>query len=155
MTTNLYRARGENRPGGDANIKTLAATIPFDGSQGMGDEVPGPAHLFASALAACILKNVERFSHMLPAEYSHASVEVELERQDSPPRIIRATYQLDVDTDEPTARCELFHKNIVKYGTISNTVALACELSGSMRAHRSDGQVEEIEIRSSGGAEAE
>jgi uncharacterized OsmC-like protein len=150
MPANIYRARGENQPGGDAHVATLAATIPFDGSQGMGTKVPGPAHLLASALAACILKNVERFSHMLPAEYSRASVEVELERQDSPPRIIRANYQLDIETDEPTARCELLHKNIVKYGTISNTIALACELSGSMRAHRSDGTVEEIEVRSSG-----
>lgn len=74
MPTNVYRARGENQPGGEASITTLAATIPFDGSQGMGPDVPGPAHLFASALAACILKNVERFSHMLPAEYSRAAV---------------------------------------------------------------------------------
>jgi len=145
MTNNLYRAHGETQPGGDAHVTALAATIPFDGSQSMGELVPGPAHLLASALAACVLKNVERFSHMLPFEYSAATVDVELERQDNPPRIIRASYILDVDTDEPAQRCKLFHKNIMKFGTVSNTLAQACELSGSMRARRTDGEIEEIE----------
>lgn len=139
-----YLASGQTQPGGDAQITTLAATIPFDGSQTVGDEVPGPAHLLASALAACVLKNVERFSQMLPFEYSGASVEVVLERQDNPPRIIRASYELEVDTDEAADRCRLLHKNIRKYGTISNTLALACTLAGSMRARRSDGRVEDV-----------
>lgn len=145
MTVLRYRARGETQPGGKAQVTTLAATIPFDGSTTMGDEVPGPAHLLASALAACVLKNVERFSHMLPFEYSKASVDIELQRQASPPRIVRANYALVVETAEPAARCQLLHKNIAKFGTISNTLALACELSGEMRARRPDGNVELIE----------
>ena len=145
MTATPYTAHGETEPGGDAHVTTLAATIPFDGSRGMGDEVPGPAHLLASALAACVLKNVERFGHMLPFDYSAASVDVTLERQNSPPRIIRSSYTLDVTTDEPAARCLLLHRNVKKFGTISNTLALASELSGSLRAHRSDGSVEEID----------
>lgn len=150
MTDNRYHARGETQPGGEAHIVTLAATIPFDGSPTMGDQVPGPAHLLASALAACVLKNVERFSHMLHFEYSKAHVQVELERRDSPPRIVRATYTLDVNTDEAAKRCRLLHKNIRKFGTISNTLALACELSGAMRAHRSNGDIDATDDTSSG-----
>ena len=101
MTMNLYRAKGFNAPGTDARIETLQATIAFDGTQGMGDAVPGPAHLLASSLAACLLKNVERFHHMLPFEYSAGSVEVELERRDAPPAIVRARYLLEVHSDEP------------------------------------------------------
>ena len=142
---NLYRAHGETRPGGDAHATTLAATIPFDGSSSMGPDIPGPAHLVASALAACVLKNVERFSQMLPFEYSAATVNVTLERENSPPRIVSATYVLNVSTDESAPRCKLLHKNIRKYGTISNTLALACELGGSMQATRTNGDVEEIE----------
>lgn len=142
---NRYRAHGKTQPGGEAHINTQEATIAFDGSRTMGTEVPGPAHLMASALAACILKNVERYSHILPFEYSSATVEVELEREESPPLIIRATYALEINTDEPSPRCKLFHKNILKYGTISNTLALACELSGSMRARRADGDTEKID----------
>lgn len=145
MTAKPYAAHGETKPGGDAHITTLAATIPFDGSRGMGDQVPGPAHLLASALAACVLKNVERFSQMLPFEYSAASVDVVLERRDSPPRIVRSSYTLHVSTEEPAARCRLLHRNVRKFGTISNTLALASELSGSMRACRADGSSEEID----------
>ncbi len=145
MTQNLYRAHGEASPGGNAHINALAATIPFDGSSSMGAAVPGPAHLLASALAACVLKNVERFSHILPFAYTGATVDVTLERQDNPPRITRASYVLDISTDEPAARCRLLHRNIAKFGTISNTLALACEVLGSVRAHREDGGVEPID----------
>ncbi len=144
MTTNTYTARGFNTPGGDAKVETLRATIEFDGSRGMGDAVPGPAHLLAGSLAACLLKNVERFHHMLPFEYSEASAEIELERRDSPPAIIRASYVLVVHTEEPPGRCELLHKNIRTYGTITNTMAEACELEGVLRAIRDDGSQEEF-----------
>lgn len=144
MTTNLYKAKGSNAPGGDAQVETLQATIEFDGSQGMGDAVPGPAHLLAGSLAACLLKNVERFHHMLPFEYTQATAEVELERRDSPPAIVRASYVLEVQTDEPAPRCELLHKNVRKYGTITNTLDAACELTGTLRAVRADGSAEEF-----------
>ncbi|MDP3068306.1 MAG: hypothetical protein Q8M72_06500, partial [Methylocystis sp.] len=44
-------------------------------------------------------------------------------RQDAPPLIERVDYELIVDTDEDDARLELLHRNVRKYGTISNTVA--------------------------------
>ena len=144
MTTTIYSAKGFNSPGGAARIEALQATIAFDGSPGMGDAVPGPAHLLAGAFAACLLKNVERFHTMLPFEYSEASVEIELERQDAPPAIVRATYVLEVHSDEPLARCALLHKNVRKYGTVTNTLAAACELEGSLRVVRSDGSVETV-----------
>ena len=144
MTTTLYRAKGFNSPDGDAKIETLKATIPFDGTQGMGDAVPGPAHLLAGALAACLIKNVERSHHMLPFAYSAASAEVELERRDAPPAIVWGRYLLEVHTDEPTARCTLLHKNVRRFGTITNTLAAACELEGSLRVVRSDGSLEEL-----------
>ncbi|MBR9990956.1 MAG: OsmC family protein [Gemmatimonadetes bacterium] len=144
MTTNLYRARGFNAPGGDAKIETLQATIAFDGSQGMADAVPGPAHLLAGSLAACLLKNVERFHHMLPFAYSAASADVDLERRDAPPAIVRARYVLEVHTDEPASRCALLHQNARKFGTITNTLASACELEGTLRVVRSDGSGEEF-----------
>jgi len=43
-------------------------------------------------------------------------------------------YRLRVVIDEPTARVELLHKNIRKFGTITNTLASACELTGEIEA---------------------
>jgi hypothetical protein len=61
---------------------------------------------------------------------------------------VRASYQLVVDTDEPAARCSLLHKNITRFGTISNTLALACALSGAMQVRHTGGDVEEIDLTS-------
>lgn len=145
MTNRLYQVHGNNLPGGAAVVHALQQDIPFDGTAQMGDGIPGPAHLLASALAACVLKNVERFSHTLHFTWSRAEVNVELERQDSPPRIVEARYSLHLHTEESVSRCQLMHKNIRKFGTISNTLALACPVRGEMFAERVDGSTEAVE----------
>ncbi len=54
----------------------------FDSSPRHGDELPGPADLAASAFAACVLENVERFGEILDFEWRHARIEVTAHRQD-------------------------------------------------------------------------
>jgi uncharacterized OsmC-like protein len=81
-----------------------------------------------------MLKNVERFSKLLPFHYESASIEVSADREQPPPRIVRLRYRLRIVTDEPASRVELLHRNIRKYGTITNTLAAACELSGEVEA---------------------
>ena len=104
----------------------------FDGSAEMGGLLPGPADLLAAALAACMLKNVERFAGILPFRYRQAQIEVE--RAGPPPRIVRAHYTLTIATGEPAHRLDLLHRNILRFGTITNTLAAACELSGTIHA---------------------
>jgi uncharacterized OsmC-like protein len=55
------------------------------------------------------------------------------QRQDSPPMMVTINYELIVDTDEDDRRLELLHTNVRKYGTISNTLARATKLEGSIR----------------------
>jgi len=131
-----YTVDAENRPGGAATISSRKSTVAFDGSAATGELLPGPADLLAAALAACILKNVERFSGLLPFRYDSASVHVEVEREEPPPRIVRARYTLRIVTDEPDQRLELLHRNIVRFGTVTNTLAAACDVSGSIAAER-------------------
>ena len=45
----------------------------------------------------------------------------------------RIDYEIVVDTDETTARLDLLHRNLQKYGTIYNTLAGSVELIGSIR----------------------
>jgi uncharacterized OsmC-like protein len=54
-------------------------------------------------------------------------------RQDSPPKMVRIDYEIVVDTDENEQRLDLLHRNLRKYGTISNTLAEATELVGTIR----------------------
>jgi len=130
----LYQARGSVRAGGDGRLEAHGLDTSFDGTAGRLEDLPGPADVLSAALCACILKNVERFSHLLSFRYESASVEVTAEREEPPPRIVRVSYHLRVVTDEAPARVELLHKNIRKFGTITNTLAAACELTGEIEA---------------------
>ena len=134
-----YEIDGENLPGGHAHVTAQGGAIRFDGSAATGEMLPGPADLLAAALAACILKNVERFSKLLRFSYRRATVHVAVEREDPPPRIVRARYTLRVETDEPESRLGLLHRNILKLGTITNTLAAATDLHGEIVAVRAPG----------------
>lgn len=93
---------------------------------------PGPAELLAGAFAACLLKNVARSSAMLPFAYASADVTVTMQRQDAPPRFTAIEYQLHLVTAEPAHRVELLHRNLQKFGTVYNTLAAVCEVSGTI-----------------------
>ncbi len=129
-----YTIETESAHGGTATVAARATTIAFGGSATTGELLPGPADLLAAALAACILENVERFSVILPFRYQRARIQVEIERKEPPPRIVRARYALRILTDEPEHRLELPHRNILRFGTITNTLAAACELEGTIHA---------------------
>lgn len=93
---------------------------------------PGPAELLAGAFAACLLKNVARSSAMLPFAYETAQVTVTLHRQEAPPRFTAVEYDLHLVTAEPTHRVELLHRNLEKFGTVYNTLAAVCDVSGAI-----------------------
>jgi uncharacterized OsmC-like protein len=92
-----------------------------------------PAELFLASIAACIIKGIERVTPMLKFDLRGVEVKLYGIRQDSPPRMISIDYELIVDTDETDQRLELLHTNVRKYGTISNTVAVATKLEGMIK----------------------
>ncbi|MEX2279141.1 MAG: OsmC family protein [Acidimicrobiia bacterium] len=134
--TQAYQVHGVGRPGGHARLECNATELrPDTGSVSDGYRA-GPAELLCAALASCLLKNIERFSETLPFAYEVASIEVSAERQDVPPMMTRMTYRIEIATEEPDRRVDLLHRNIRKFGTITNTLAAACDLSGEMVARR-------------------
>lgn len=136
-----YQATARVAPGGEGYIDTQQSRIEFDGSAGSGETLPGPAHLLAASLCACMLKNVERMSELLRFKYSGASIEVEATRGEPPPRIVSLRYTLRVETEEPEQRLSLLHRNILKHGTITNTLAAQCDLQGELVGVRQDGTI--------------
>jgi uncharacterized OsmC-like protein len=92
-----------------------------------------PAELLLAALAACMIKGIERVMPMI--HFNLRSVEVKLHgiREDVPPSMKSISYELIVDTDESDQRLELLHTNVGKYGTISNTLARATHLEGLIK----------------------
>jgi len=92
-----------------------------------------PVELLLAALAACMIKGVERVSPMLDFAFEGVEVRLEAKRQDAPPKLVAITYEIVVTTDERGPRLDLLHRNILKYGTISNTLAGAVPLTGIIR----------------------
>lgn len=109
-----------------------AEVILDTGMEGRADAF-NPAELLLASLAACMIKGIERVSPMIHFEFSSVEVVLKGIRQDSPPKMVEIHYELIVDTGEDDRRLDLLHKNVLKYGTISNTLADALALSGTIR----------------------
>ena len=45
---------------------------------------------------------------------------------------------LRIATDEPPHRVELHHRNIVRFGTVTHTLAAACDVTGELIAEGLD-----------------
>lgn len=92
-----------------------------------------PVDLLLSALAACMLKGIERLTPMLHFQIRGAEVRLEAVRQDAPPKLTIIRYEIIVDSTETDQRLDLLHRNVLKYGTISNTLSPAVRLEGTLR----------------------
>jgi uncharacterized OsmC-like protein len=92
-----------------------------------------PAELFLASIAPCMIKGIERVTPMLKFDLRGVEVKLHGVRQDSPPMMISIDYELIIDTDETDQRLELLHTNVRRYGTISNTVAVATSLGSEGR----------------------
>jgi uncharacterized OsmC-like protein len=116
-----------------SEARTKDATITLDTDVKGRDDAFNPAELFLAAVAACMIKGIERVVPILKFELRGVEVKLHGVRQDSPPKMISIDYELIVDTDEDDRRLALLHTNVRKFGTISNTVAEATTLDGSIR----------------------
>jgi uncharacterized OsmC-like protein len=96
-----------------------------------------PAELLLASIAACMIKSMERVAPLLQFVYRGVEVNLHGIRQDSPPKMLSINYELIVDTGESEQRLDLLHKNVRKYGTISNTVAETLSLEGVIRRRTS------------------
>ncbi|HVB79116.1 MAG TPA: OsmC family protein [Candidatus Binataceae bacterium] len=123
-------ARRVDRHGSLATCKDAEITLDTD-INGRPDAF-NPAELFLAAIAACMLKGIERVTPMLNFELRGVEVKLHGVRQDSPPKMISIDYELIVDTDEDDRRLDLLHTNVRKFGTIFNTVADAAKLEGRL-----------------------
>lgn len=67
---------------------------------------------------------------MMPFEYESAEITVTGRRQDAPPKFVELEYDVRLVTAESEHRVELLHRNLRQFGTITNTLAEACDVHG-------------------------
>lgn len=136
MLTYDVAARRLDSHGSVANAKDAEITLDTDVA-GRADAF-NPAELLLASIAACMIKGAERVAPMIQFDLRGMEVRLHGVRQDAPPKMIRIDYEIIVDTPETDQRLDLLHKNIRKYGTVSNTIAAATELSGVIRRATSE-----------------
>lgn len=125
-----YRVSAARRDAHGSLARCKNAEIVLDTDVAGRSDAFNPAELLLAALAACMIKGIERVTPMLKFRLRGVDVKLHAVRQDSPPKIVSIDYELIVDTDEDDRRLELLHLNVRKFGTISNTIAAATRLEG-------------------------
>lgn len=128
-----YEVKAQRTPDTKSLAVAHGAEIALGTDPEGSPDAMNPVELLLSALAACMIKGVERVSPLLDFAFDTVEVRLQAERQDAPPKLVSITYELIVATDERGPRLDLLHRNILKYGTISNTLAGAVPVSGIIR----------------------
>ena len=128
-----YRVSATRQGPHGSLARCKAAEVVLDTDVNGRPDAFNPAELFLASIAACMIKGIERVTPML--DFALRGVEVRLHgvRQDAPPKMLSVDYELIIDPDEDDQRLALLHRNVRKYGTISNTVAAALPLTGTIR----------------------
>lgn len=127
-----YQIRAYSTSNKDAVAHVKQSDIFFGTTSETSEKLPNPAELLLSSIAACILKNVERFSGMMKFRYTKAEVNVYAVRLENPPRMDNVSYELTIHSDDKKLNTALLQKNIETHGTIYNTVKLSCSISGTI-----------------------
>jgi uncharacterized OsmC-like protein len=128
-----YQIKASSISNKDAVVHIKQSNLDFGTTSKTAETLPNPAELFLSSFAACILKNVERFSGMMKFTYTKATLEVNATRLENPPRMDNIVYDLTIYTHDKKLNSDLLNKNIEKFGTIYNTVKLSSSISGTIR----------------------
>lgn len=128
-----YRVAARRIDGHGSLATAKAATVTLDTDPAGRRDAMNPVELLLSALAACMLKGIERMIPMLHFRLEGAEVMLEAIRQDAPPKLILIRYEIVVASDETDQRLDLLHRNVLKYGTISNTLGAAVPIEGTLR----------------------
>ncbi len=93
-----------------------------------------PVELLLAALSACMIKGIERVAGALGIEYDSVDVSLTAHRPDDEARIEAITYELRIGTAAGQDKLDLLHKNLMKFGTIYNTVKAGTSLTGTVTA---------------------
>lgn len=128
-----YRVRAKRVDAHGSVVRCKDSEITIDTDLAGRADAFNPAELLLAALAACMLKGIERVAPILRFHFRGVEIHISGVRQDVPPRMESIEYEILVDTDENDQRLDLLHDNVKKYGTVFNTVAPGTRLIGVLR----------------------
>ena len=128
-----YRVTAHRIDSHGSLARAKSAEVTLDTDLAGRPDAMNPVELLLSALAACMIKGIERVTPTLRFQFDRVEVKLEADRQDAPPKLVAIRYEIVVGTTESDARLDLLLRNILKYGTISNTLAGTVPMTGTIR----------------------
>lgn len=111
-------------------VNSKQAELVIDTGMSGRPDALNPVELLLAALSACIIKGIERVAGTLGIDYDTVNVALKAHRPVDEARIEDITYVIRIGTDADQSKLELLHKNLMKFGTIYNTVKTGTKLSG-------------------------
>ena len=127
-----FRVEAQRVDGTESLAISKLAKIVLATGMAPREDAFNPVELLLASLAACIIKGIERVAPTLNFELAGLTVELEAARPDTEARIEWIKYRILVDTQEEDRRLNLLHDNVMKFGTIYNTVSKGTNLHGSL-----------------------
>ena len=105
-----YQIKASSVSTKDAILQIKQNEIAFGTTSNSAEILPNPAELFLGAFAACMLKNVERFSAMLNFTYAKAVVNVSAIRTEKPVKMDNINYKLIIYSADENINTRYFRK---------------------------------------------
>ncbi len=127
-----FRVEAQRVDGTESLAITKHAKIVLATGMDPREDAFNPVELLLAALAACIIKGIERVAPTLNFELAGLTVELEAARPDTEARIEWIRYRIVIETLEEDRRLDLLHDNVKKFGTIFNTVSKGTNISGEL-----------------------
>lgn len=134
MTSEMLTFQVEAHRLGDAGslVRAKNAELPIDTSIVGRLDALNPVELLLASLSACMIKGIERLAGALGIEYESVDVSLTAHRPVDEARIDGISYTIRLKTDANQNKLDLLHKNLMKFGTIYNTIKSGTDLSGQL-----------------------
>lgn len=91
-----------------------------------------PAEMIGNALGSCLLINSQRIAKKMRMNFSALSVDLQVYRQEKPPKIVRIEYTIYIKTDGSEKQLEKLFDYTTKYSTTYNTLKDSVEIVGKI-----------------------
>ena len=136
MSTEMmtFRVSAHRTDASSSKVRSKQAEITIDTSMAGRLDALNPVELLLGSLSACLIKGIERVAGTIGIEYESVDVSLTAHRPFDEARIDDITYLVTIETNADQNKLDLLHKNLMKFGTIYNTIKIGTNLSGSIVA---------------------
>lgn len=114
----------------DARDIKVISDVRDDGTHPYGFS---PAEIIGNALGSCLLINAQRIAKKMRMNFSDLNVDLQVYRQEEPPKVVKIEYVIHIKTDGTDEQLEKLFDYTAKYSTTYNTLKDSVEIVGKIQ----------------------